>query len=103
MQDDNRLPPNQRRGYKNVFHGFYRIFVDEGPLALLKGTLPNVTRAMIMTTSQISTYNIIKQKVISAGIQDNMITQFGCSLSAGLIATTVIYIYIYIKNFIVVI
>ncbi|KAJ3410906.1 hypothetical protein HDV05_003037 [Chytridiales sp. JEL 0842] len=90
MQDDGRLPVEQRRGYRNAFHGGYRIIKDEGPLALFRGLGPNVQRAMLMTASQVGSYDIIKQKMLESGyLKDNAFTHFLASTSAGLIATTV--------------
>ncbi|KAI8849285.1 mitochondrial dicarboxylate carrier [Chytridium lagenaria] len=71
MQNDGKLPIEKRRGYKNAFDGIYRI-------------------AILMTASQVASYDIIKQQMLATSFfKDNLITHFGASLSAGLIATTV--------------
>ncbi|KAJ1558639.1 Mitochondrial dicarboxylate transporter [Cladochytrium tenue] len=90
MQDDGRLPPAQRRGYKNAFDGLYRIAREEGAGALLRGWAPNTGRAVLMTASQIVSYDVVKARLLESGLfQDNLVTHFTSSLTAGLIATTV--------------
>ncbi|KAJ3215705.1 Mitochondrial dicarboxylate transporter [Dinochytrium kinnereticum] len=90
MQNDGKLPVEKRRGYKNAFHGIYRIATDEGASALFRGLGPNVQRAILMTASQVVSYDVIKLQMLSTGFfKDNLVTHFGASLSAGLIATTV--------------
>jgi solute carrier family 25 oxoglutarate transporter 11 len=37
MTSDGRLPPEQRRGYKNVFDALLRICREEGVLAMWRG------------------------------------------------------------------
>ncbi len=36
MQADGKLPPEQRRGYKNVFDGLFRITKEEGFLNMFR-------------------------------------------------------------------
>ncbi|KAJ3308152.1 hypothetical protein HDU76_004107 [Blyttiomyces sp. JEL0837] len=89
MQDDGRLPIEQRRGYKNAFHGIYLIYKQEGPLALFSGLAPNVQRAMVMTAGQIATYDGVKQQMLDSKLfQDNVVTHFLASTMAALVATT---------------
>ncbi|KAJ3103200.1 hypothetical protein HDU97_010333 [Phlyctochytrium planicorne] len=90
MQNDGKLPVEKRRNYKHAFDGLYRIMKEEGPAALFRGLGPNIQRAILMTASQVASYDIIKQNMLATGaFKDNLITHFGASLSAGLIATTV--------------
>jgi len=88
MQADGRLPPDQRRNYKNVFDGLFRTVKEEGVLNLWRGCTPTVYRAMLVTAGQVSCYDQIKQTLLSTGYFENgIITHFTASLAAGFIAT----------------
>ncbi|KAI9355985.1 mitochondrial carrier domain-containing protein [Zopfochytrium polystomum] len=90
MQDDGRLPPAQRRGYKNAVDGLVRIGREEGLVALFRGWVPNTTRAAFMTAAQIVSYDTFKIKLLTTGLfKDNIYTHFTASCLAGLVATTV--------------
>lgn len=90
MQSDMGLPPSQRRHYKHAFDGLYRMVRHEGMESLLRGVVPNSTRAVLMTASQLTTYDIFKRLCIkSLGMKDNLITHSTSSFLAGLVATTV--------------
>ncbi|EDQ88326.1 uncharacterized protein MONBRDRAFT_32866 [Monosiga brevicollis MX1] len=90
MQDDGRLPVEQRRGYKNVFDALFRIARTEGVGSLYAGLGPNVQRAMLMTAGQIASYDTCKSFLLkgTGGLfQDNLITHFTASSMAGVVAT----------------
>ena len=53
-QADGRLPVAQRRNYRNVVHGLYRVALDEGISAWYRGVGPLVTRGVLVTTAQVS-------------------------------------------------
>eukprot|EP01135_Chromosphaera_perkinsii_P007358 Nk52_evm6s805 gene=Nk52_evmTU6s805 len=61
MQADGRLPVEQRRGYKNVFHGIQSIAKNEGIFTLWRGATPLVTRAVIVTCAQFVGYDTSKK------------------------------------------
>ncbi|KAI9034363.1 mitochondrial carrier domain-containing protein [Hyaloraphidium curvatum] len=89
MQNDGKLPKELRRNYRNVFDGIFRITREEGISSLFRGLSANVSRAIIMTASQLVSYDVIKAKLLASGyFGDNMVTHFSSSLLAGLIATT---------------
>lgn len=90
MQSDGKLPVNERRNYKNVFDGFYKISRAEGSLQLFRGVGPNVYRAMIMNASQVGSYDLSKiQLVEQFGFNPkDTKTHFLSSLFASLVATT---------------
>ncbi|CAF1055172.1 unnamed protein product, partial [Brachionus calyciflorus] len=48
MTADGKLPPAERRGYKNVFNALYRIAKEEKVTTLWKGATPTVARAMVV-------------------------------------------------------
>ena len=63
MQNDSMLPVDERRNYKNVFDAFFRIVRTEGVLALWKGAIPTMARAMALNTALLVTYEEVKERV----------------------------------------
>jgi dicarboxylate transporter 10 len=49
MQNDVKLPYEQRRNYKNALHGVYKIYKTEGAPRLFNGGSMAVCRAILMT------------------------------------------------------
>ncbi|ODV82626.1 hypothetical protein CANARDRAFT_30670 [[Candida] arabinofermentans NRRL YB-2248] len=91
MQNDKSLPIDQQRHYKHALDGCYRVIKDEGISALFRGIGPNLVRGVLMTASQVVSYDVAK-----AFLVDNLgfdpktkTTHFTSSLFAGLVATTV--------------
>jgi dicarboxylate transporter 10 len=90
MQHDAALPPEQRRNYKNALHGLVRIAREEGVGSLWRGVWPNSTRAVLMTASQLATYDGFKRALLEhTPLEDNLTTHFTASVLAGFVATTV--------------
>lgn len=90
MQADGKLPVEQRRAYRNVFDGLYRILREEGVLSMFRGCSPNIARGLLMTAGQIASYDQAKQMMLQSGFfHDNVGTHFGASLFAALVAATV--------------
>lgn len=90
MQSDFSRPPETRRNYKHAIDGFIRMAREEGLGSLFRGVEANAARAMLMTSSQLASYDIFKQICINTlGMGDNIGTHFASSLSAGFVATTV--------------
>lgn len=90
MQHDAALPENQRRNYKNAIDGLIRMTREEGFRSLFRGVWPNSMRAVLMTSSQLATYDGFKQLLIkNTPMKDNLTTHFTASLMAGFVATTV--------------
>lgn len=90
MQSDAALPPAQRRNYRHAFHGLTQMIKTEGPASLFRGVWPNSTRAILMTASQLTSYDIFKRLCIEqVGMGDNVGTHFAASFLAGFVATTV--------------
>ena len=58
---DNRLPPEQRRGYTHCFQAIYRICKEEGVKTLWKGTSATVVRAMVLNAAQLGGYSQAKE------------------------------------------
>ncbi|CAN6601311.1 mitochondrial dicarboxylate transporter [Trichomonascus vanleenenianus] len=91
MQNDRSLPEAQRRNYKNVFDALRRMGADEGPKSFFRGLVPNCSRGVFMTASQVVTYDVFKRFLVEqVGLDEaKRTTHFQASLLAGLVATTV--------------
>jgi len=90
MQNDMKIPVEQRRNYKHVFDGLRRVAVEEGIATWMKGVSMTSSRAVLMTASQVACYDQAKQMLLQTGFfRDNMITHFTASFIAGTIATAV--------------
>lgn len=90
MQNDAGLPAAERRNYKHAIDGMVRMIREEGFTSLFRGVWPNSTRAMLMTASQLATYDLFKQELLArAKMKDNLTTHFTASFLAGFVATTV--------------
>lgn len=88
MQNDVKLPPAQRRNYKNALDGLLRVAKEEGVPKLMNGATMASTRATFVTIGQLSFYDQIKGLLLGTGyFQDNLVTHFSASFLAGGIAT----------------
>lgn len=88
MTSDGRLPPAERRGYKNVFDALLRITREEGVLTLWRGCIPTIGRAMVVNAAQLASYSQAKQMLLStAYFNDNIACHFWASMISGLITT----------------
>lgn len=89
MQNDNSLPYKQRRNYKDVFHGLYIMFKYEGLYSFSRGILPNTMRAILITASQLSSYDQFKEILEKSGYFSKAILRdFSSAVLAGFVATT---------------
>jgi solute carrier family 25 (mitochondrial dicarboxylate transporter), member 10 len=89
MQNDVKLPLDQRRNYKNAIDGLFRVYREEGFRRLFSGASTATSRAVFMTIGQLSFYDQVKSFLINTGyFKDNLQTHFLASLAAGGIATT---------------
>lgn len=83
MQNDGQLPAAQRRNYRNALDGVIRISREEGLAALMRGVGPNVNRAILMTGSQLVSYDVFKDLLLNKfSLSDGMGVHFGSSLLA---------------------
>jgi dicarboxylate transporter 10 len=90
MQHDSALPVNERRNYKNAIDGLIRMTREEGIRSLFRGVWPNSFRAVLMTASQLASYDGFKRMFIThANMEDGLWTHFAASFAAGAVATTV--------------
>nr|CAD2177140.1 unnamed protein product [Meloidogyne enterolobii] len=88
MQNDIKLPANQRRNYKNAIDGIIRMSKEEGVAKLFNGCTMATGRAILMTIGQLSFYDQIKQMLIKANLaKDNIYTHLFSSFLAASGAT----------------
>lgn len=88
MQNDIKLPKSQRRNYRNLFHGLYTVYRNEGPRSLFSGVQTATLRAVLMTNGQVAFYDQIKQSLLNTQMfSDNITTHFTASFIAATIAT----------------
>ncbi|URE16693.1 Mitochondrial 2-oxoglutarate malate carrier [Musa troglodytarum] len=64
MQADGRLPPAERRNYRSVIDAIGRMVRQEGVGSLWRGSSLTVNRAMIVTASQLATYDQAKEAIL---------------------------------------
>ena len=90
MQHDASLPPEKRRNYKNAIDGLVRVTKEEGWRTLFRGVGANSMRAVLMTASQLASYDGFKRVLLDkTALEDNLTTHFSASFMAGFVATTV--------------
>lgn len=91
MQNDTQLDVSRRRNYKHALDGIYKITKNEGIKKLFTGLTPNLVRGVLMTASQVVTYDVFKNSLVTNFNFDPVkkTTHFTASLFAGLVATTI--------------
>ena len=87
MQADGRLPMAERRNYKGVGDALGQMVRREGVRSLWRGSALTVNRAMIVTASQLATYDQAKEAILRKGLMpDGLPTHVAASFTAGLVA-----------------
>ncbi|KAK7282883.1 hypothetical protein RIF29_11984 [Crotalaria pallida] len=87
MQADGRLPAAQRRNYAGVFDAIRKMAANEGIGSLWRGSALTVNRAMIVTASQLASYDQFKESLIGKGWKnDGVGTHVTASFAAGFVA-----------------
>ncbi|KAG5878222.1 hypothetical protein JTB14_020799 [Gonioctena quinquepunctata] len=88
MTSDGRLPPNERRNYKNVVEALTRIYREEGLVTLWRGAVPTMGRAMVVNAAQLASYSQAKQMLVEkCNIEEGVFLHFIASMISGLITT----------------
>ena len=88
MQADGRLPLAERRNYAGVGDAIGRMARDEGVRSLWRGSSLTVNRAMIVTASQLATYDQAKEAILArrGPGADGLATHVAASFTAGIVA-----------------
>ena len=87
MQADGRLPPAERRNYRNGGQALVHIARSEGITTLWRGCAPTINRAMIVTASQMAIYDQTKQEIKKrSGMEEGLGLHTASSLVAGFVA-----------------
>ncbi|RQP01932.1 hypothetical protein POPTR_017G045400v4 [Populus trichocarpa] len=88
MQADGRLPIEQRRNYKSVVDALGQMSKQEGVASLCRGSSLTVNRAMIVTASQLASYDQAKEMILEKGLMSDEIgTHVAASFLAGFVAS----------------
>lgn len=88
MTADGRLPPAERRGYRNVFDALVRMAREEGVLTLWRGCIPTMARAVVVNAAQLASYSQSKQFLLDSGyFRDDILCHFCASMISGLVTT----------------
>ncbi|CAG9946910.1 unnamed protein product [Clonostachys rosea f. rosea IK726] len=91
MQSDKAKLLRDQTSYRHVFDGLVQIIRKEGPLSgLFRGVGANATRAALMNSSQLASYDICKSYVRrNFGMGDSTANHLVSSAVAGMVATTI--------------
>lgn len=88
MTADGRLPPAERRNYTNVVNALTRIIREEGVLALWRGCIPTMGRAIIVNMAQLVSYSQAKGYLLkTVEMKEGIGLHFTASMISGLITT----------------
>lgn len=76
--------------YKGFMDAFFTLYKQNGITGLyLPGFAPNVYRAMVLTASQLPSYDHTKRVILDHGwMSEGVILHFTCSMFAGLVCAT---------------
>lgn len=91
MQNDVKLPLDQRRNYAHAVDGLFKVWRNEGVRSLFNGGVTCTSRAVLVTIGQLSMYDQYKYWLLThVGnvFSDNLVTHFTASSLAGATATT---------------
>ncbi|KAK6125854.1 hypothetical protein DH2020_040402 [Rehmannia glutinosa] len=87
MQADGRLPLDQRRNYKSVVDAISQMSKNEGIASLWRGSSLTVNRAMLVTASQLASYDQFKEMILERDLMnDGLGTHVTASFAAGFVA-----------------
>jgi len=88
MASDGRLPPAERRGYKNVIDALIRVCREEGVLSMWRGVFPTVVRGAVLNSAQLGGYSTFKSLVLSTPyFKDDIWAHCAASMAAGLLCS----------------
>ncbi|XP_072038142.1 mitochondrial substrate carrier family protein ucpB-like [Amphiura filiformis] len=70
LQAQGRFLPGHSHQYEGFMHAFIDIIKKEGLIGLYRGTTPTVQRAMVVTATQVTTYDHTKHTILNHGWMD---------------------------------
>eukprot|EP00050_Salpingoeca_kvevrii_P007401 m.296008 g.296008 ORF g.296008 m.296008 type:complete len:304 (+) comp13300_c0_seq1:103-1014(+) len=85
MANDMSLPPAERRNYTGISNAAVRIAREDGIPAFWRGSIPFVTRAMLVGAFQVASYDQFKVLFRGLGVPKGMPETTCASFSAGLL------------------
>jgi len=85
MQADGSAPVESRRGYKHAFDAIIRVAREEGVPTLWRGVGPTVVRGMVVSATQLATYDQAKEMLNSSFKLDGVSLHLSASLVSGFI------------------
>ncbi|XP_037951365.1 mitochondrial dicarboxylate carrier-like [Teleopsis dalmanni] len=89
MQNDMKLPKDQRRNYKNVFDGFIRIHREEGFKSLFAGSSLATLRSIIVTVASMPVYDHMKLLLKKhTTMREGLVLHCICSIVTAVSVTT---------------
>lgn len=90
FQSDAYLPPEQRRNYKHVFDALNRICKEEGFVALWRGFMPTMLRAMSLNVGMLTTYDQVKEWLNNRSpVKDTQMIRLQSSAISGIVLSIV--------------
>ncbi|CAL7933914.1 unnamed protein product [Xylocopa violacea] len=85
MISDIKLPPNERRNYRNAIVGLIDIWRTEGVTGLWRGAVPTMARAAIVNGAQLGTYSKSKMMLNDTGFfEEGIVLSFMAAMISGL-------------------
>ena len=82
--------PGEKQLYSSIYHAFRSIYRVEGFQGLYKGWMITSSRAAILTSAQLGSYDTIKNNIMIDffGIKEGFWLHLSASMASGLITTT---------------
>eukprot|EP00752_Nemacystus_decipiens_P009296 g8307.t1 len=84
MQSDARLPAAERLGYTHIGDALFRIAKEEGVRTYWRGATPTVSRAMVVSMTQLATYDQAKT-ALTPILGDNKGTHLASAVTAAVV------------------
>uniref|UniRef100_A0A3Q4BLR9 Dicarboxylate carrier UCP2 n=1 Tax=Mola mola TaxID=94237 RepID=A0A3Q4BLR9_MOLML len=81
--------PGQARRYSGTIDAYKTIAKEEGIKGLWRGTAPNVARNAIVNCTELVTYDLMKDALLTFYSTDNLPCHFVCAFGAGLCTTVI--------------
>jgi dicarboxylate transporter 10 len=88
MQNDPGLPIEQRRQYRNIAHGVFKMVSTEGWGSIWTGAGIGAARAALGTATQLAGYDIFKRELLKrTSMGDDVPVHISASCLAGFLST----------------